>query len=92
MSGAFLKATAGYIAGVQQPSGAIPWFPGGILDPWDHIEAAMGLSVAGRLAGAEAVMHSVRDSSSNDRGQLPAKKSRVAMEGSRSGASQSASA
>lgn len=54
MSGAFLKATAGYIAGVQQPSGAIPWFPGGILDPWDHVEAAMGLSVAGRLAEAEA--------------------------------------
>ena len=49
-----LRYTAEYIARVQTPDGAIPWFPGGILDPWDHVEAAMGLSVAGRLAEAEA--------------------------------------
>lgn len=54
MSGEYLKATAHYIRSVQRPSGAIPWFPGGILDPWDHVEAAMGLSVAGYLAEAEA--------------------------------------
>jgi len=49
-----LRHTADYIARVQAPDGAIPWFPDGILDPWDHVEAAMGLSVAGRLAEAEA--------------------------------------
>jgi hypothetical protein len=41
-----------FIASVQLPSGAVPWYEGGILDPWDHIESAMGLAVAGcpRLA------------------------------------------
>src|SRR5699024_8228472 len=34
--------------------GQIPWFPGGHTDPWDHVESAMGLSVAGRIAEAEA--------------------------------------
>ena len=52
--GDFIQHTAEYIARVQQPSGAIPWFPGGTLDPWDHVEAAMGLSVAGYSDEAEA--------------------------------------
>lgn len=54
MSAPFLQATARYIRRVQHANGAIPWFPGGILDPWDHVEAAMGLSVAGHLDEAEA--------------------------------------
>jgi hypothetical protein len=49
-----LRATARYICRVQQPGGAIPWFAGGILDPWDHVEAAMGLSVSGHLDEAAA--------------------------------------
>ncbi|HEX6872054.1 MAG TPA: prenyltransferase [Micromonosporaceae bacterium] len=40
--------TADYIASVQTGTGQIPWFPGGHTDPWDHIEAAMALDVAGR--------------------------------------------
>ncbi len=40
-------ATARAIAAVQEPSGAIPWFPGGHTDPWDHVECAMALSAAG---------------------------------------------
>jgi hypothetical protein len=39
--------TAASIAAVQLPSGAIPWFPDGQIDPWDHVEAAMGLEAAG---------------------------------------------
>ena len=31
----------------QRPDGAIPWFRGHHLDPWDHIEAAMALDAAG---------------------------------------------
>ena len=49
----FFEATAQYIASVQQPSGAIPWFEGGYCDPWDHVEAAMGLSICGEYARAE---------------------------------------
>ena len=40
--------TAAFIASVQTCSGQIPWYPGGRTDPWDHVEAAMALDVAGR--------------------------------------------
>jgi len=45
-------ATARTIAAAQEPSGAIPWFPGGHTDPWDHVECAMALSAAGLRAEA----------------------------------------
>ena len=32
---------------LQLPSGMIPWFPNGHADPWNHIEAAMALDIAG---------------------------------------------
>jgi hypothetical protein len=35
------------IANTQRKSGEIPWYDGGKTDPWDHIEAAMGLSIGG---------------------------------------------
>ncbi|MDH6710582.1 hypothetical protein P3T27_007332 [Kitasatospora sp. MAA19] len=38
----------------QRPDGAIPWFAGHHLDPWDHTEAAMALDTAGEHAAAEA--------------------------------------
>lgn len=49
-----LQATADAIAAVQRPDGAVPWFTGGHLDPWDHVQAAMGLAAAGRVVEAEA--------------------------------------
>ncbi|MEU3622576.1 hypothetical protein BS329_25215 [Amycolatopsis coloradensis] len=49
-----MKATAATIAAVQRTDGAIPWRAGGYLDPWNHIEAAMGLDAAGRRTEAEA--------------------------------------
>jgi hypothetical protein len=42
-----LRDTGAGIAEWQLPSGMIPWFPGGHADPWNHIEAAMALDVAG---------------------------------------------
>jgi hypothetical protein len=42
-----------FIAGLQKPNGEIPWSSGGKTDPWDHVESAMGLSIAGRLREAE---------------------------------------
>ena len=47
-----LQATAAYILRLQLPSGALPWFAGGITDPWDHVEAVMGLTVAGHHQAA----------------------------------------
>ena len=49
-----VRHTANYILSVQQPNGAIPWFADGTIDPWDHVEAAMGLSVAGAWPEAAA--------------------------------------
>jgi hypothetical protein len=46
--------TAQSIAAVQESSGAIPWFPGGHTDPWDHVECAMALTAAGLLEPARA--------------------------------------
>lgn len=41
------------ILAVQRPDGAIPWFRGHHLDPWDHTEAAMALDAAGEHEHAE---------------------------------------
>jgi len=41
------------IAQTQLPSGEIPWCEGQKTDPWDHVEAAMGLSIGGRLTRAQ---------------------------------------
>jgi len=48
-----IDATADSIAEWQLPSGMIPWVPGGHADPWNHVEAAMALAAAGRIAEAE---------------------------------------
>jgi hypothetical protein len=44
---------ARFILSIQKESGEIPWSMGGKTDPWDHIESAMGLSIAGFYADAE---------------------------------------
>ena len=46
--------TGQFIARQQASDGSIPWFTGSHLDPWDHIESAMGLSVTGHHAPAVA--------------------------------------
>jgi hypothetical protein len=47
-----VESAAAFIAAVQKPNGEIPWSIGGKTDPWDHVESAMGLDVAGNRAGA----------------------------------------
>ncbi|HEX8803163.1 MAG TPA: hypothetical protein VF743_03185 [Acidimicrobiales bacterium] len=48
-----LQETVDAIADWQLPSGMVPWFPGGHADPWNHVEAAMALTLGGRHAEAE---------------------------------------
>jgi hypothetical protein len=48
-----IRKTAARIAAVQRDSGEIPWAEGHLTDPWDHVEAAMGLSVGGHIPEAE---------------------------------------
>ncbi|MBU7599313.1 prenyltransferase [Streptomyces sp. P38-E01] len=47
------RTVAGILA-IQREDGAIPWFRGHHLDPWDHIEAAMALDTAGEHTAARA--------------------------------------
>ena len=42
----FYRSSIDYILKVQNQDGSIPWENDKKLDPWDHVEAAMGLSVA----------------------------------------------
>ncbi|MBW1841846.1 MAG: phenyltransferase domain-containing protein [Deltaproteobacteria bacterium] len=42
-----IDTVSALIKNTQKASGEIPWFDGEKTDPWDHVEAAMGLSVGG---------------------------------------------
>jgi hypothetical protein len=48
------EAPAALIARTQRPSGEIPWCDGQKTDPWDHVESAMGLAMAGLLSEARS--------------------------------------
>ena len=45
--------TGHHIASLQLPTGMIPWFPEGHCDPWNHVETAMALDIAGLHTHAE---------------------------------------
>lgn len=53
LTAAQVRRTADSIASVQHASGAVPWSDGGHTDPWDHVQGAMALAVAGRVDDAE---------------------------------------
>ncbi|KJF17046.1 prenyltransferase/squalene oxidase repeat-containing protein [Acidithrix ferrooxidans] len=42
-----IKTTAKWISEVQLRNGLIPWYSGGHIDPWNHIEAVIALGMAG---------------------------------------------
>jgi hypothetical protein len=52
ITAAEISESAEHLVSLQQGSGMIPWFPGGHCDPWNHVESAMALDVAGRSAEA----------------------------------------
>ena len=57
--------TAESIAGVQEPSGAIPW-PDGHVDVWDHVECAMALSACGLREPARRAYRWLRETQRAD--------------------------
>lgn len=65
-------ATADSIEAAQERSGAIPWFVGGHVDPWDHVECAMALSAAGRIDAARRAYEWLARTQRRD-GSWPAK-------------------
>ncbi len=59
-------ATGRWIASVQLRNGMIPWFPGGHADPWNHVEAAMALTLTGFVDEAAAAYEWLRDTQLDD--------------------------
>jgi hypothetical protein len=60
------KATIDWIADHQGSDGAIPWFPGDKLDPWDHIECAMALTVCNRFDSAKSAFRYLKTTQGAD--------------------------
>ncbi|ROR98822.1 hypothetical protein EDC56_3057 [Sinobacterium caligoides] len=57
----FLRPTVNFIRDTQLPCGSVPWFGGSYADPWDHVEAAMGLSIGGEFAHAVSAYRWLKD-------------------------------
>lgn len=61
-----VDAVCRLIAATQLPSGEIPWSTGDKTDPWDHVEAAMGLVVGGYLEQAQRAFYWLRSMQMED--------------------------
>ncbi len=62
----FFRPTVEYILTIQQADGSIPWEKGSYADPWDHVEAAMGLSIGGEWEAAEHAYQWLQDTQLDD--------------------------
>ena len=51
---------------LQNADGSIPWFKGGVIDPWNHLEATMGLHILGERAAAEKAISYLQGSQLDD--------------------------
>jgi len=61
-----IQSQADFIISQQFPSGAIPWYQGGIIDPWDHVECAMALDFSSRSSEASLAYKWMRDTQNPD--------------------------
>ncbi len=59
-------AISDLIANTRCNSGEIPWCRGEKTDPWDHVEAAMGLSIGGYFLEARQAMQWLADMQLDD--------------------------
>jgi hypothetical protein len=62
----FYEGALACILELQRADGAIPWFDGGVVDPWNHTEAAMGLATMGELAAARRAHTFLADTQQTD--------------------------
>ncbi len=61
-----MSALVDLIADTQLPDGEIPWSPGDKTDPWDHVEAAMGLTIGGDYGRARKAFEWLAEQQLND--------------------------
>lgn len=50
------ETTGEWIAHRQEDGGILPWVPGGKFDPWDHVHAAMGLTLVQKYEEARSAL------------------------------------
>ena len=62
----FYRSSIDYILSVQNDDGSIPWEKEEKLDPWDHVEAAMALSIANRKEESERALLWLKDQQLED--------------------------
>ena len=62
----FYKDSLDYILEVQALDGSISWEKNETLDPWDHIEAAMGLVIGGKEAEARSAFIWLKENQEED--------------------------
>ena len=79
----YFRTTVDYIADVQQHDGAIPWFKDGYLDPWDHVESAMGLTIGGRYDEAKQAYYWLKNNQLPNGSWLAAYKDNKVEDGTR---------
>ena len=61
-----IQSQADFIISQQLPSGAIPWYRGGITDPWDHVECAIALDLSGHVRDASLAYKWMHDTQNPD--------------------------
>ena len=62
----FYKDSLDYILRVQASDGSISWEKDRKLDPWDHVEAAMGLIIGGKEAEARSAFFWLKENQEED--------------------------
>jgi hypothetical protein len=62
----YFRGARDTILAVQNHDGSIPWFKNGVIDPWNHLEAAMGLSLIGARDAGEHAIAFLRNSQLED--------------------------
>jgi len=62
----YFDGAAHTILALQNKDGSIPWFKNGVIDPWNHLEAAMGLNTLGLRAAGEHALAYLRNSQLED--------------------------
>lgn len=61
-----IQSQADFIISQQLASGAIPWYRGGITDPWDHVESAIALDLSSHVREAILAYRWMRDTQNAD--------------------------
>jgi len=61
-----IDAICRLILSTQKETGEIPWHAGGKTDPWDHVEAAIGLAIGGYFSEARRAFRWMKKTQQGD--------------------------